>query len=247
MTKPNIIGLSAQLQNGKDTVAALIIKLTDKSSMPTFRFNGDEKVPVYHSEWNTRRFAGKLKEMAAILLGCNVLDFEDDNFKNKELGEEWRRWYFVNRAINPDGRVTPYFGSFEDAASFWEENLRDVENIACTNEILTPRKVLQLLGTEGGRDVIHPNIWVNSTLGDITKNDKVIITDARFPNEVEGIKKRNGIVLRIVRPSKVSTSTHPSETSLNNYKDWDYVIVNDGTLEELEEKVKQMLIHFNLL
>lgn len=240
MKSPKIIGLSAQLQNGKDTVAALILKLTSKE-------NGG----YIGSNWTTRRFAGKLKQMTAILLGCTVDDLEDINYKNKELGEEWRRWFLVDENLKSEtdeGIVTPYFTSEEEVYTYVKENeFWWCENLKPTSELLTPRKILQLLGTEGGRDVIHPNIWVNATLGDLTENDHVIITDARFPNEVEGIKRKGGIVVKIIRPSVVSTSNHPSETSLNNYKDWDYTIINDGTLEQLEKKVKQMLCHFNIL
>jgi len=233
MDTPHIIGLAAQLQNGKDTVAALIMKNTN------------------NRDWRTRRFAGKLKEMSAILLGCKVEDFEDIEFKNKPLGEEWRRWYLVDENLldeTEDGRVTPFFSNPEDVMKFVKERgWNFLEHKEPTSQILTPRLILQLLGTEGGRDVIHPNIWVNATLGDLTDNDRVIITDTRFPNEVEGIKRKKGIVIKIIRPSKVSTSSHPSETALNDYTNWDYVIVNDGTLEELETKVTEMLRHFNLL
>jgi hypothetical protein len=235
--KPQIIGLSAQLQNGKDTVAALILKLTSKESP--------------YSQWTTRRFAGKLKEMTAILLGCTVELLEDIDFKNKELGEEWERWYFTHYKMttdsNPEGRVSPYFSNEKDALEYQTKLNEYVNGSQMQSERLTPRKILQLLGTEGGRDVIHPNIWVNSTLGDLKDTDRIIITDARFPNEVIGIKRKKGIVVKIVRPSLISTSTHPSETSLNNYTDWDYVIVNDGTMEMLEQKVEQMLRHFNLI
>jgi hypothetical protein len=237
--QPQIIGLSAQLQNGKDTVAALILKLTSKDSP--------------YSPWTTRRFAGKLKEMTAILLACSVEQLEDIEFKNKPLGEEWRRWYFTHYKVrsesNPDARVSPFFSNEADAEAYRIRLVQiiDTEGLQLENELLTPRKILQIVGTEGGRDVVHPNIWVNATLGDLTEYDRTIITDARFPNEVIGIKKKKGIVVKIIRPSVVSTSTHPSETSLNDYTDWDYVIINDGSLEQLEEKVEQMLRHFNLI
>jgi len=240
MNPPKIIGLSAQLQNGKDTVADLIMKLTSE-------VNGNH----LNSVWKTRKFAGKLKEMTAILLGCKIEELEDINFKNKELGEEWRRWFLVDEGVkdeNFNGIVTPYFSSeYEVYEYIREKDFYWLEGIKATSQLLTPRLVLQLLGTEGGRDVIHPNIWVNATLSDLTEKDRVIITDTRFPNEVEGIKRKWGIVVRIIRPSIVSTSTHPSETSLNDYKDWDYLIINDGTLEQLQEKVKTMLYYFNLI
>lgn len=242
-----LIGLSAQLQNGKDTVADLVIKLTGKE----IKLDSDIIDTKIISDWRTRRFAGKLKQMAAILLGCDVRDFEDINFKNKPLGEEWRRWFIIDENTiedNFNGRVTPYFASAEDAKNYAKEKEWDwLDDVEATSEILTPRLVLQLLGTEGGRDVIHPNIWVNATLGDLKETDHVIVTDVRFPNEVEGIKRKGGKVVKIIRPSVVSTSTHPSETSLNNYTDWDYVIVNDGTLDDLEKKVLEMLIKFDII
>lgn len=238
----NLIGLSGQMQHGKDTVADMILRLTAISDMPPYHIVNGQPVRTYgETLWKTRRFAGILKKMTALVIGCELADLERDEFKNKPLGEEWRRWYFTNPKFvteysddNPTGKLNRYFSSEEEALT------------ELHSEILTPRLILQLLGTEGGRDVIHPNIWVNATLGNLTENDFCIVTDVRFPNEVEGIKKRKGIVVRVVRPSKVSTSTHPSETALNEYQDWDYVIINDGTLEDLEEKVIDMLEHFGI-
>ena len=94
-----------------------------------------------------------------------------------------------------------------------------------------------------------------------------IITDVRFPNEAEAIKERGGFIIRINRdsPCEVCSLTisekrgnacrevacprgrsdykgnHPSETSLDDYN-FDYVIDNNGTIEELIEKVKEVLI-----
>ncbi len=237
MNNINLIGLSGQLQNGKDTVADLILKHTSTYN---------EEIEEFDSVWYTKRFAGILKKMTAMIIGCNVSELEKDSFKNTPLGEEWRRWFFIGD--EDDGeynnkRVTDYYGSKDEAM----EANPFLTDFMLRNEILTPRLVLQLLGTEGGREQIHPNIWVNATLGDIKPTDKIIVTDVRFPNEVYGIKKRNGIVIRVVRPSKVSTSTHPSETSLNDFNQWDYVIINDGTLEQLEDKVIEMLKHFGIL
>jgi hypothetical protein len=230
MSEIRLIGLSGQLQNGKDTVADLILKLTSK-------FDAEIQEPF--SEWHTRRFAGVLKKATAMIIGCELSDLEKDSFKNTPLGEEWRRWYFVSG--ENEIKISNYFSTKDDALNSGkhEQWLR--------SEILTPRLVLQLLGTEGGREIIHPNIWVNATLGNLTDADRVIVTDVRFPNEVSGIKSRNGIVVRVIRPSKMSTSTHPSETALNDFQGWDYLIINDGSLEDLEEKVIKMLEHFGIV
>lgn len=230
-----LIGLSGQLQNGKDTVADLILKLTSK-------YDVEISEPI--SDWHTRRFAGVLKKATAMILGCDLADLEKDSFKNTPLGEEWRVYPLTYKDVYGEHRKL--FMS-EDELESWIENekplsIDDIED----SYVLTPRLILQLLGTEGGREVIHPNIWINATIGNLKPEDRAIVTDVRFPNEVEGIKKKGGIVIRVVRPSKISTSTHPSETSLNDYKDWDYIITNDGTLEELEQKVITMLEHFGI-
>jgi hypothetical protein len=110
---------------------------------------------------------------------------------------------------------------------------------------MTPRLLLQLIGTECGRDIIHPNIWVNSTFADWKPHCSWVITDTRFPNEADAIKKRGGIVIRVERPSVGVKSTHPSETGLDDYKNFDAVIINDGTLGDLKLKVYQLLDKHN--
>jgi hypothetical protein len=91
-----------------------------------------------------------------------------------------------------------------------------------------------------------------------------IITDTRFPNEAKAIKDRDGIIIRVERdiisrsckPTKYANvketdldslnkidkiDNHPSETALDNYK-FDYTIDNNGTIEKLIVKVKEILI-----
>lgn len=72
----------------------------------------------------------------------------------------------------------------------------------------SPRRLLQTLGTEWGRDLIHPEIWVLSTLRRIEFSDAplVVITDVRFPNEAEAIRERGGFVWRVIRPAGHSPS-----------------------------------------
>lgn len=69
---------------------------------------------------------------------------------------------------------------------------------------------------------IHPNVWI-----DLALQENVIITDLRFKNEYDAIKAKNGITVKIVRSTEVE--------SLD--VDWDYIINNDGTLEDLNEKI----------
>lgn len=105
---------------------------------------------------------------------------------------------------------------------------------------LTPRKILQRLGTEGGRVAIHTDIWVNSTFANIGDSDKVVLTDMRFPNELESVKSRGGLTIRINREGHNDTGDHPSETALDG-AEFNIVINNDGSILDLYEKIKKVL------
>jgi hypothetical protein len=111
---------------------------------------------------------------------------------------------------------------------------------------MSVREFLQKLGTEAMREGLHTNVWVNALFADY-KPPKMsqynpsnwIITDMRFPNEMEAVVARGGITIRVVRPG-TSVGTHPSETALDDAH-FDHVISNDGTIEDLIERVRQIL------
>ena len=73
-----------------------------------------------------------------------------------------------------------------------------------------------------------------------------IITDMRFLNEMEAVKKREGITIRVNRNLEESKDQDESETELDN-AEFDYVIENNGTIEELIEKVREILIKEKLI
>ena len=73
-----------------------------------------------------------------------------------------------------------------------------------------------------------------------------IITDMRFLNEMEAVKKKGGITIRVNRNLEESKDQHESETELDN-AEFDYVIDNNGTIEELIEKVREILIQEKLI
>ncbi len=104
---------------------------------------------------------------------------------------------------------------------------------------VSPREILQKLGTDFGRDMIGQNIWVATLLSQYDDTKKWIISDVRFPNEADAIKARGGIVLRIERPSIISNDQHESETALDNYSDFDWKITNDGSIQDLVDKVDE--------
>ena len=105
---------------------------------------------------------------------------------------------------------------------------------------MTVRDFLQKLGTDAVRDGLHSNAWVNALMSDYTSESKWVITDTRFPNEAEAIRKKDGIMIRVERPGVKPINNHPSETGLDDYT-FDHVIKNNGSIEDLLLKVKSIL------
>ena len=106
----------------------------------------------------------------------------------------------------------------------------------------TTRYAMQTIGTEWGRNIIWEDLWVDSFKRRAVQFDQVVNTDPRFPNEVATIKEMGGTTARVVDPRKPpSTDEHPSETGIDTL-DVDCVIVNDGTIEDLHNKVKRIFL-----
>lgn len=111
----------------------------------------------------------------------------------------------------------------------------------------SPRDLLRTLGTEWGRTLVHPDLWMIVARKQIEALHReglgVVIDDVRFPNEAALIKEMGGVLWRIDRPGVAPPSTHASDNALSDYTDWDYEITNSGTLEELEQQVLNALDH----
>ncbi len=113
---------------------------------------------------------------------------------------------------------------------------------------LTVGEMLQQIGTNVLRGW-NENVWIKSLLLELKSEvgTNWLITDARFPNEADFLKNNGSFIIRVNRPvNPVAEASgrdlnHPSETALDDYAHFDYVIENDGTLEDLEVKVINML------
>ncbi len=102
------------------------------------------------------------------------------------------------------------------------------------------RRLLQRLGTEGGRDILGENIWVDTAFGRARLDGAgLVITDVRFPNEAEAIKARGGKVVRISRPGIGPVNEHASDSALADYP-FDHHIYNAGPLSELHDHIKRI-------
>lgn len=95
------------------------------------------------------------------------------------------------------------------------------------------RKLLQLVGTELGRELIgYEDVWVDLLVHDVRGRDNIVIDDCRFPNEAQALKDSGFLIVRMNRPEedrialmkeKYPTTYenilhHPSETSLDDFK-----------------------------
>lgn len=84
------------------------------------------------------------------------------------------------------------------------------------NSLMTARDVMQVFGTNIFRR-FYPDCWVQSTINRIKKDglDFAIISDARFPNEINLLGLYSPLVIRLKR--NVLANIHESETALDNY------------------------------
>jgi hypothetical protein len=113
------------------------------------------------------------------------------------------------------------------------------------------RRLLQALGTEVGRELIDNNVWVDMTRRRIrtlrAEGVSVIVTGMRFPNELDMIREEGGELWWVSRPGveggNTLTGSHASENSVGA-QDFDTIIPNVGTLEDLHLQVR-LALHRN--
>jgi hypothetical protein len=108
-----------------------------------------------------------------------------------------------------------------------------------TKKLPEVRRLMQTFGTEVGRKLIDPSLWVELSLNGAEPDYKIVVTDVRFPNEAEEIKWLFGQIWRIEREVD-PVNPHESETALDNWQ-FDRRIDNSGTIENLQETVKTIM------
>ena len=247
-----IIALSGRMGSGKDTVGKIIQYLLchnvgDVSIEDVLSCNEHDWWLEEQSNSEIKKFAGKLKAIGSILSGVPVEKFEDQEFKKLNMGSDWDHELVGEDWVDLKPVLVP----------------------------MTYREFLQKLGTEAMRDGLHTNVWVNALFADYIPHKKEggfqrsvkdtngipydfeyeveypnwIITDMRFPNELESVVERQGITIRVTRPvekSKTTARLHPSETALDKAI-FDYEIVNSGSIENLVDMVREILTRESIL
>lgn len=158
------------------------------------------------------------------------------------LVQEFSGWYriaFADRLRECVLALDPYVGYGEvRIAGLVEEIGWD----AAKEAFPEVRRLLRYMGTEVVRDLIEPNYWVDYAMQEIRHWRNAVVTDVRFWNEAEAIKKESGFVVEVIRPG-TEISEHRSD---NDLADWsfDYTLRNDRDIKGLSRSVNEM---FNAL
>ena len=201
-------------------------------------------------------FIGSGKDTAADYL-VNFHGFRRDSFANT-LKDAVAAVFGWDRTLL-EGRTTEAREWREQVDPWWAERLNMPD--------LTPRLILQLWGTEVCRQGFHDDIWIASLENKMRKTkDNIVISDVRFPNEINAIHNAGGQVVRVVRgpdpiwyedarnvnqgPSNMSWSIskvrmeqykiHASETAWVGRK-IDIEVDNNGTIDQLFNQIKNLV------
>lgn len=176
--------------------------------------------------------AGSGKDTAAKMLEVLYAnpDISYEDFANKKY-KNFADIQIVHFADILKETVQTLFGIGE-----WETNTQEGKKTIISWIGKTVRELLQGVG-QGLRDAIDPNLWVKALFAYTEDWSNYIIADVRYPNELEAIKERDGILLRIDR-NGAGAGNHSSETALDDYGEWDFHIGNNSSIEELFEAMR---------
>lgn len=142
-------------------------------------------------------------------------------------------------------------------------NFRETKDEWWSNKLgydVTPRHMLQLMGTEAGRSVFHNDIWIHVAAKRCENVENVVIPDTRFQNEIDFIRNAGGFIVRVTRdkdPGWFETARkHNREGILEMHlkypnvhvSEWswignqfDYHIDNKGSMIVLESEINHLL------
>ena len=134
----------------------------------------------------------------------------------------------------------------EEIFGFTREQLTDHDLKETVDDYwdITPRRFLQIMGTEMFRDCFRDDVWLKLAerrMRDIAPA-RMVVADVRFPNEAEFVRNLGGVVVKIIRPSvdsPSSASAHSSEAGLPPEL-VDHVVRNDVTLDEFQKMAAEI-------
>lgn len=163
-------------------------------------------------------FADALKKACNVIFGIPLEDMETEAGKQKLTKVRWPSSDEVG---------------WDPGYTVWRPNTN--------GEFMTTREVLQFVGTDLFRNQVDPDIWLNSVfLKPWAEDDVVIIADARFPNEA-ALGRQNGLLINVQRETGIVNDGHKSENALVDYDGYHHVVQNNGSFEELQAQLVDIL------
>ena len=208
--------------SGKDTVADMLqYCLSVPESFRKYWMYRHYRY-AFNSTYEKVAFADSLKDTLSVLFGIPVEKFYERDFKE----------HFYIKGLE----ITDTPDNILDEDSFIKMlNKKDFSFLK--THFITIRQLLQCFGTEIVRGLFGNAFWAERAMKH--NFDKMIITDLRFKVELEAVRKRNGLVLYIDNPNCIPEQ-HASESEVLEMKDnhdFDFIIENNGTLEDLFNKI----------
>lgn len=117
----------------------------------------------------------------------------------------------------------------------------------CEFEEEKDRWFLQTIGTYWARNK-NPDVWVNLALRKVQslgEGVNVYNSDIRFKNELTAMIREEFVCIKINRDVERKMTEHISECDLDGVEGWDYVINNDGTIDDLYKKLDEIIFNLN--
>lgn len=204
-------------------------------------------------------FADRLKQLCAELFDLKPSDLNTDEGKAKPTALACPTCPMCGSIDIEMSPTTMAFSSFYDQPVVNYNGPRQLTCRACGapgspesfKGFWTPRMILQHVATEGIRRV-DPMVWARIAARSAVslleaKASLVVLTDGRFRSELAAVRSVGGIAWRIRRPetdgASVGIARHASETEIDGIpdEDFDAVIANDGTLDDLLHAVRSEL------
>ena len=136
-----------------------------------------------------------------------------------------------------------------EESRLWRETVDEFWSAKLSIPSFTPRKALQMIGTDLFRIHFNNDIWISiveNKIGAMLKNNpniNIVISDCRFANEFSLIKKfPDSHIITILREKNYSINklAHSSETEWVNYN-FDAILQNDNSIDELKSNIKSLL------
>lgn len=106
---------------------------------------------------------------------------------------------------------------------------------------VSPRNMMRTLGTEWGRNLVNRDVWLILAKGRmIADGAGMVIADIRFENEAQWVRYMGGRIVHVSNPRVSAAVEHTSDEPIKE-EPGDGFIVNAGTLDELQDSVRQLL------